>query len=372
MKPAMTSRERLLRLFANQETDRTPIWLLYPYHRLGCYTDVYNNPYYKPLLPYIEKYCDTFDRRGYPAAHFCFNGNQDIKQETMTENINGVPTEVRRIKYGNLCMRKFVETTAAGKIIRHYVDDPVQLKDIAAIPYIFPLPDFTKIETEKQELGDKGLTMLDLGDALTPLYQIVSAENFAIWSLTDYDAMLEFTDLMYKRCMAMYKACLEKNAADVYFIVGTEFAGPPLLPPAKFSGLCVRYVKGIADLIRSYGKYSIVHYHGNLYHVLDGMKEINPDGLHTIEAPPVGNCTITQAREVLENMILIGNIQYDDLRSQTPEGMDVMVKAAMEEAQGGRFILSPTAGPYEETLTDRQIKNYIAFIEAGIKYGKKK
>ncbi|MCL2479500.1 MAG: hypothetical protein FWF22_08360 [Treponema sp.] len=366
----MTSRERLTRLFDGRETDRVPIWLLFPYHYFGSYTDVYANPYYRSILPYIDKYCDTFDRRGYPADHFCFNGNPDIIRETVTENINGVPTEISQIRYGSLCFKKYVETAASGKILRNYINDPQRLADIASIPYIFPEPDFSKIIKEREELGDRGLLMLDLGDPLIPLYHLVSAENFSIWSLTDYQAMLEFTDLMAKRSLAMYRACLEKNVGDVFFIVGTEFAGPPMVSPAKFNELCVRYVKGIVDLIRSYGKYSIVHYHGNLFHVLPGMKEINPDGLHTIEAPPVGDCTIAQARAALENMILIGNIQYDDFRSQPQEGIDSMVREAIKEARGGRFILSPTAGPYEESLTDHQVKNYIAFIEAGIKYGR--
>ena len=52
---------------------------------------------------------------------------------------------------------------------------------------------------------------------------------------------------------------------------------------------------------------------GQLYDILDGIREINPDGLHTIEAPPFGNCTLSQAREVLGDMILIRNIQYSDL-----------------------------------------------------------
>jgi uroporphyrinogen-III decarboxylase len=365
----MTSRERLQRLFANQEIDRVPIWLLFPFHRLGCYTDVYNNSCYKPILPYIEKYCDTFDRRGYPAPHFCFNGNPDIIQETVKENINGYPTEIRQIRHGNFILRSYVENTGSGKKIRHFIDDPEKLKDIAAIPYMFPVPDFSNILRERDELGDRGVMMLDLGDPLVPFYNLVSAEDFAVWTLTDYDAMLEFTDLMYRRCIAAYKACLENNAGDVYFIVGTEFAGPPLVSPEKFNELSVRFVKGIVDLIRGYGKYSIVHYHGNLYKVLPGMKEINPDGLHTIEAPPVGDCTLAQARAVLGNMILIGNIQYDDLRSQEPRGIDALVKSAVKEAEGGRFILSPTAGPYEEIITDHQVKNYIAFIEAGAKYG---
>jgi uroporphyrinogen-III decarboxylase len=367
----MTSRERLLRLFTNQEIDRIPVWLLFPFHRLGSYTDVYKNPHYKPILPYIEKYCDTFDRRRYPASHFCYNGNPDIIQETVTEKLNGFPTDVRQIRCGKLTFRRFVENTSSGKKIRHFIDDPEKLKEIAAIPYVFPEPDFKDIIKERDELGDKGLLMMDLGDPLVPLYNLVSAEDFAVWSLTDYEAMLEFTDLMYQRCLAMYKACLEKGIGDVFFIVGTEFAGPPLVAPDKFNELCVRFIKGIIDLIRSYGKYSIVHYHGNLYRVLSGMKEINPDGLHTIEAPPIGDCTITQAKAALDNIILIGNIQYDELRSLNPEGMDSLVKETIKEAEGGRFVLSPTAGPYEEVITEHQVKNYIAFIEAGVKYGKK-
>jgi uroporphyrinogen-III decarboxylase len=365
----MTSHERLFRLFANQEIDRIPIWLLFPYHPVDFYTDVYRNPCYNPILPYIEKYCDTFDRRVYPAPHFCFNGNHDIIQRTVKEIINGFPTDVREVSFGKLLLRKFVETTPSGKIIRHFIDDPEKLKEIAAIPYVLPEPDFRKIVQERDELGDKGLLMMDLGDPLVPLYNLASAEDFAVWSLTDYEAMLEFTDLMYQRNFSMYKSCLENNVGDVFFLVGTEFAGPPLVSPEKFNELSVRYVKGIVDLIRSYGKYSIVHYHGNLCMVLSGMKAINPDGLHTIEAPPVGDCTLKQAREALGNMILIGNIQYDDLRGQKPEGIDAMVKDAIHEAGGGRFILSPTAGPYEEVITERQVKNYIAFIEAGIKYG---
>ena len=367
----MNSRDRLLRLFSNQDYDRVPIWLLFPYHPYGTYTDVYKNPCYKPILPYIEKYCDTFDRRGYPASHFCFNGNPDIMQESVRENINGEPTDIRQIKFGNLCLRKYIENTAAGKVIRYFIDDPQKLKEIAAIPYVFPEPDFRKIIQEREELGDKGLLMLDLGDPLIPLYHLVSAEDFSIWSLTDYDEMLEFIDIMYKRNIAMYKACLEKKIADVYFIVGTEFAGPPMVSPGKFNELCVRYVKGIVDLIRSYGKYSIVHYHGNLFHVLEGMKEINPDALHTIEAPPIGDCTLTQARAALGNMILIGNIQYDDIQRKETDTLNEMVKDAIDEAAGGRFILSPTAGPYEEVIPDKQVKNYITFIEAGIKFGKR-
>lgn len=98
------------------------------------------------------------------------------------------------------------------------------------------------------------------------------------------------------------------------------------------------------------------------------MKQIGPDALHTIEAPPVGNCTIAQAREKLGDMILIGNVQYDDLAHQSREEIEAQVRVAVAEG-GERFILSPTAGPYEDVISDKMVDNYIAFIEAGMRYG---
>lgn len=68
---------------------------------------------------------------------------------------------------------------------------------------------------------------------------------------------------MYERTYHLYKYLLERDVGEVFFLVGAEFAGPPLVSPDKFSELCVKYVKGIVDLIRSYGKKSILHYHGS-------------------------------------------------------------------------------------------------------------
>lgn len=246
----------------------------------------------------------------------------------------------------------------------------MELEAILSIPYVPPKVDLDNFRREEKELGDRGLMMIDIGDPLEPLYHLTSAENFSMWTITDYERLISFTDEMYRRVYDFYRYLLENNVGDVFFIVGAEFAGPPLVSPSKFNELCSRYVKGIVDLIREYGKWSIVHYHGNLYKVLQGFKHINPDGLHTIEAPPIGDCTITQAREVLgKDMVLIGNIQYDDLLRKDRYEIDEMVRLAIEEGKSGKFILSPTAGPYESEISYKMVENYLAFIEAGIKYG---
>ena len=88
-----------------------------------------------------------------------------------------------------------------------------------------------------------------------------------------------------------------------------------------------------------------------------------PDALHTIEAPPVGNCTFTQAFEAVnDNITLIGNIQYEDFRSFTKEQMIEAVTKVLDECKDKRLILSPSAGPFLEPLPKQMIDNYITFM----------
>lgn len=365
----LTSRERLTRLLNGQEIDRTPIWLLAPYHPVDFYADIYYLPSYQRLLPYIERYCDTLDRRTYPFG-VAYNANPEIKRTSWVEKSEKGSEQIEEITYRDFTLRKSVYRGSDGTRVKYFAEDIEDLERLIEIPYVPPTPDVSAYQREKEELGDKGLMMTDVGDPLGVFYHMMSAEDFSIYSLTEYETLLELSDVVYARTLDLYKYLLERDIGEVFFLVGAEFAGPPLVSPDKFSELSVKYVKGIVDLIRSYGKKSILHYHGQLFDVLDGMKQINPDALHTIEAPPVGNCTIAQAREKLGDMILIGNIQYDDLAHLEKDEIIEQVRQAVADG-GDRFILSPTAGPYEEEISEKMVDNYIAFIEAGIKYGKR-
>jgi uroporphyrinogen-III decarboxylase len=360
----MTSRERLSRLFLGKPIDRVPIWLLNPFHKIKWYPDIYNIPSYKPLLNHIEQYCDIFDRRYYSRG-FCYSGSSDIvlsrKRIDYGPTVFGIEEVVR---YKDIELKKLGMNKNGQRSLSYFVNEIEDLEKILLMPYEPLAPDISPYQREKDELGDRGLMMLDLGDPLEVLYHLMSAENFSIFSITEYESIINFTDVMYERVYNYYKYFLERGIGEVFFIVGAEFAGPPLVSPTKFTEMSMRYVKGLVDLIRSYNKYSIVHYHGNLFNVLDGMKSIDMDGLHTIEAPPIGDCTITQAREVLgQDKILIGNIQYDDLKRKSLDEIRDLVNDVLSQGTTGKFILSPTAGPYENVLDEKTLENYKAMIE---------
>jgi uroporphyrinogen-III decarboxylase len=367
----LTSRERLLRFFSGQPIDRIPIWLLAPFHPLGCYADIYNLPCYEPIVRRIERGdCDTFDRRGC-YGHFLYTADPDLNLVREMNSRNGIPHEETHITWRGRILRSRTHRLSKAQQYRTwFIDDPAQLDLLLQIPYVPVRPDLGRYRRERAELADRGLYMLDLGDPLGVLYNLMSATDFSMATATDYDILLQFLDTIYPRVIDLYRTFLDNDIADCYFIVGAEFAGPPLAAPTHFMELSARYVRGICDLIRSYGKISIVHYHGQLLEVLAGFHDMRPDGLHTVELPPTGNCSLQQARAVLgPEMALIGPVQYDDLVRLPAEEIEAQVIDAIRAGSSGRFILSPTAGPYETQIDDRTVQNYLTLIDTGLKYG---
>jgi len=121
--------------------------------------------------------------------------------------------------------------------------------------------------------------------------------------------------------------------------------------------------------VHSYGKYVLQHYHGQIKEIMPDFVTMGPDALHTIEAPPIGNCTFAEAFDVVGGgMTLIGNVQYDDFRAFSETEMKQAVIDVLDECRGKRLILSPSAGPFDEEVSDTFIRNYMTFMETGWAY----
>ena len=105
---------------------------------------------------------------------------------------------------------------------------------------------------------------------------------------------------------------------------------------------------------------------------MERIADLGADGIQPIEEPPIGDCTMAEAkRRIGDRVCLVGSVQYDDLARLTPDEMEALVKRQIEDAgAGGGMILAPTAGPYAAVLSERQQENTIRFIEAGHRWGR--
>jgi hypothetical protein len=348
-----------------------PVWLLFPYHPTGYYVDVRTHPGYRPVHEASLELAVTLNRRNLRAP--LHSAEVTRRREEATEGGKAATREWLEFRgagvYSQTGEGERRKLLSSADDLEFYASLPVETDPerlTAALDEQLP-----QLARERQEFPEHlGALMLDLGEPIGPLYSSSDLEEYAIWSLTHDDVICGLLERFMERCRLVYRYCLERDLADVYFLVGSELASPPLVGRATFQKWIVPFARELIDFVHSYGKRVIQHYHGQIREILPDFVTMGPDGLHTIEAPPIGDCTHAQAFDVVgEAIALIGNIQYDDFRALEPQQMERLVRDTLDEARGQRLILSPTAGPYEEDPDPRVFGNYMAFLEAAREYG---
>ena len=367
----MTNRERLLAVLRNEPVDRVPIWLLFPYHRCGYYGDARTEPSYRPVFEASKQYAVHLDRRSFGVSLF----TPDVQEGREQVVENGWEVDRRQLHWQDLSL--VAETRRRGNDVEilKLVNDETDLEAYCSLP-ILTDQDAIHAQLERQlpkyrqEVAefplDFGSMMLDLGEPIGALYGQSNLTEFPIWSLTQAAVIEGFLARVQEQKRIVYAWCLERQLADVYFLVGSELASPPMVGVGTFRKWIVPHARELIRMVHDAGCYAIQHYHGQISAILPYFLDMNPDALHVIESPPIGDCTIAEAYDVVGDQIaLIGNIQYDEFRSLTPAGMKRAVRHLFDEVDGRRFILSPSAGPYEATLSDTMAANYLAFMEAG-------
>ena len=94
--------------------------------------------------------------------------------------------------------------------------------------------------------------------------------------------------------------------------------------------------------------------------------DIGADVVHPVEAPPIGNVTIAQAKAVFRGKVTVeGNIQIGDLyecdAQEIRRQAEELLRDGFDDQEG--LIVSATASPYIPEMGDKMLENYRAIIE---------
>ncbi len=371
----MTQRERLFAALRGDPVDRVPVWLLFPYHRIGCYADIRAEPSYREVHEKSLQQAITMNRRALGAPLFA----PEVTRRGETLEEDGWSVKREHIEWRDVHL--FSETRRRGDEvkIRKLVNSEEELEAYCRLPVETnrrrleaaleeKVPEYLR---ERREFpAECGTMMLTLGEPIGPLYSASELSEYPVWSITRSDLVVSMLDRFMQRLRIIYAFCLKRSLAETYFLIGSELAAPPMVGRETFRRWIVPYASELIAMIRGAGAFAVQHFHGQIREVLPDFLEMAPHALHTIEAPPVGNCTMAEAFDVVgDRMALIGNVQYDCFRSFAPGEMRGAVAELLEECRGRRLILSPTAGPYEPVLSERLRANYLEFMEAGWELG---
>ena len=371
--PEMTSRQRLLTAMRCQEPDRVPIIVrgVNPYAANMNWRGT-ADPSYHPLVTRVRESCDI--QHIWSAGRGFYLNGADLPVESATETADWRITRTAiETPHGTLesVTRVGIQSYAPHGTIKHWVTAERDVDAFLSLPFSLAEPDLTDYWQAKEELGDAGYVLPYLNDPVGYVHSLLGSELLAIWSIESPHLLHRLLEAMHERCMAYTRALLEAGVSPVVGLQGQEQVVPPLLSPRQFDEFVTQYDASLVELIRSHGCLVYVHCHGFLTAALERFADMGVNVLHPIEAPPLGDITLAEAkRRVGDRICLEGNIQIGDVMTLTRrEIVDQVGRAIEDAARGGGFILSLTATPFERVLSTRTRDNLFAMIETALVLG---
>ena len=366
----MTSRERLLHAFRIEPVDRIPIHI----RGAGVWDDNWvasRHPSYTPLIEAVRELCDWCASIGFGGRPFL----TACQVPAETRVTSGPDWELHQTTYrtplGPLhCSYNVSARGHPGMMKEFPVKTAEDVRRVLSIPYEPLRPDIAPYRELESKVGERGIVLASFSDPLTYVHDCLGSQLLAVWSVTDRHLVVQLLEAFAQRVSDLASHLLDEGVR-LFATAGQEYAGPPLLSPADFHEFCTEVERPIVQRIRERGGLLHIHCHGPLRAILDEFLQIGANCLHPVEAPPMGDITLAQAKKRIGHAICIeGNIQIGEIYSAEREEVIALTKAAIRDAsQGGGFILCPSASPYAPELADRALTNYLAMIETGVKEG---
>ncbi len=366
----MTPRERLMTAYRGETPDRVPINVR-GVHVLDDNWVNARDTSWTPLIEIVAAECDPVASFGIDSG-WLLNGSPSIQmehrshdrgdwvyEESIVTTPQGPLNYVRRVsknEYSSLTDTFWI------------TDDDRDLKRFLSVDWEPSTPDMSGFAAFTERIGERGVITFGHLDPMGCVHELLGSEKIALWSIerpADLDMLIE---LFTARLLTWIDSIIAQGVKGVCGFVGAEYCLPPLMPPRSFRRWVTEPMKRITERIHAAGSIAHIHSHGPLNDVLEQFVEMGGDVLHPIEAPPMGDVPLADAkRRIGAEICLEGNIQIGDLFGGTEAEVREITRRAIEEGKpGGGFVFCPTASPYTPRLSDQVVRNYLAMIETAI------
>jgi hypothetical protein len=369
----MTSRERLWTAIRRGQPDRVPI------HVRGV--PVWNQGWvnsrhwsYRPLIEAVHDQCDWVAGWG-PATRF-FLSAAPVQSRTQTVGLDerwSLQTTAVETPRGQLTSSYQISNIGMpGLRHKFWVECEEDLERFLSLPYEPLNPDVSGFFALDKAIGDRGIVIVGFSDPIAYVHDLLGSELLALWSVERSEHVRGLVGLFAERLRNLLEHLLSCGVKGLYGFSGAEYAGPPLLSPRDFRVYVTEPETELFQLIHENGSWVHVHCHGPLDAILEDFAVMGADCLHPIEAPPMGDMPLSEAKKRIgKDVCLEGNIQIGDLYAEdTTRVQEYVAQAIADGAEGGGFILCPSASPHTPELSPRTVANYLAMINVGLAQGR--
>lgn len=373
----LSGRERLLRVFRQQPTDRMPICLPSVDPMFSS-----TRSSWKPLYELVNKYELDIIRGWYPKPRsdlesalveiWTPSGARLSRRECNKPGVWKYES-VMSTPQGDLAQISYQpEDGSPGYVKKHFVETVEDMQKWISLPSctIEPYYDPHSYFDLLRKTGDRALLHVSIDEVLGTMWRLMGSETFGFWLKEKRSYLHELAEHSYATIENLVKYLLFHNLGDCYAWAGSEFCIPPLASPRDFREFVFDYDKRIIDLIHDAGKLVSVHSHGDMKPVLLDFVEMGVDCLNPIEPPPVGGLTLKEAKKLVNGrMTLLGGVPNSCFDLLQPKEMEKLLEETVAMGKpGGCYIFSETSNPMTwSILTEKHIANYKAFIETGVR-----
>ena len=370
---SVTPRQRLMAAMRGDSLDRVPIVIrgINPYAREMNWRGE-ADPSYRPLLELVRERCEVEHLCSISRGYFLNGADLEVERSTQVHG-----------HWRETCVRV---TTPRGPLesvaregigsyshatVKHWITSETDVERFLSLPYEPAAPDLAPYRAAEETLGECGYTLPYLDGPVGWVHALTGSELLAIWSIEAPSLLHALLEAMQERCRQYLHAFLAAGRVPIVGLQGQEAVTPPLLSPARFDDLVVQYEAPLVEQIHRFGAMVYVHCHGYLGAVLERFAAMGVDVLHPVEAPPMGDVTLAEAkRRVGHSICLAGNVQIGDIMTRSRSEVAADVAQAMREGKpGGRFILTLTATPFERVLSPRTLDNLTAMVDVAHELG---
>ncbi len=372
----MSPRDRLLTVLRRGTPDRVPVTLyeISPYNEGEWFN---REPSYAPVVELERQFGASFVRAPLDDCPVLL-GDPNSVQDRQVRHSDGTVVQTTEIDTPKGHLRA-VSRRDPG-LMTNWQVEPL-IKSDEDVEKVLSMPDppccvnEPRLRQLEERVGDKGILLFSLGDALGHVVGLFEFEDFVLRCVHDdgpIRALLEKAHEQVMRAIREYSRAVKNACIRLW---GPEYAGAPLMnPKIYFRRYVVEQDKQATAAIHQGGNFSVIHCHGRLKALLDMVLEIGADAIEPIETLPMSTADVSLAEvkaKLGRRMCLMGAVQSLVLETGTPDQVRQHVREAIEAgAPGGGFALLPTAAPFMVPLNPICLANIRAMYEAAWEHGK--
>ncbi|MHB1294597.1 MAG: uroporphyrinogen decarboxylase family protein [Anaerolineae bacterium] len=240
-------------------------------------------------------------------------------------------------------------TAATTASTEHLCKSVADIEALLSIPYVAAHPDTAYFHARRRTLGEDGLVVMGLGDALCFPNDVLGTEYCSLLWAEQPDVIRSMVAVAAERIhRVIEEACLA--GVDCFRIVGGEYA-TQLMGPAAWDALVVSYDRPLVELMHQHGAVAHYHNHGNMRRFLGRIADLGVDSLDPIEQPPYGDMAMRDAHNLIgARVCLVGGLDDMEVLETRPTAEVLRMGQELLEALPKRgFMLGGTSsGIYGE------------------------